>query len=209
MLFLRTIKWGLALAIVAALGAGCVHNPRRPVAKPFDLPQDSRLVMGVPFFPDDTNLCGPASLAATLTFYGYPTTVAEAAAGVQRWDIGGSLGPDLVLWARERGANARFFAADPDTLVAMIARQNPVIVQVDEGLGPIVKGHFMVIVGYNFEGVVANNGLIQQEIIPWSRFLTDWYAMGYFAIAVERETAEGTPAGNGGGDAPALPETGI
>ncbi|MDR2352169.1 MAG: C39 family peptidase [Deltaproteobacteria bacterium] len=174
-------KFGLLLTILFL--TGCFST--KPLPKPFTMPQDSRLVLGMPFFPDETNLCGPASLAAVLTFQGYPTTIDEAAAGVQRWDLRGSLGPDLVIYARSRGAKATFLSMNPELLLDTLAKQVPVIVLVNMGAGPVVQGHFMVAVGYTFEGIVVNSGLIQQAILPWSRFLTDWFAMGNFAIVIE------------------------
>jgi hypothetical protein len=179
----------VALSLVLSLVfSSCVFSPAytpRPKARPYDIPQGNRLVLGVPFFPDDTNLCGPASLAAVLTFNGYPSTVQEVAEKIQRWDIGGSVGPDLVLHARSLGAKARFFSATPEELEEFVNKQVPVIVQVNRGIGPVVRGHFMVVVGYSFDGVVANNGFVQQEIIPWDRFLTDWHRMGNFAMVVD------------------------
>jgi predicted double-glycine peptidase len=186
-----------ALAVLAALAAltlssSCGLLGRKPMPRPFTIPSDSRLVLGLPFIPDDTSLCGPASLAAVMTYMGYPVTLEEASEGVQRWEIRGSLGPDLVLWARSRGATARFFSATPEELVELVNRQIPAIVQVDQGMGPVVMGHFMVVAGYTYEGIVVNTGLVQQQILPWSRFLTQWYRAGNFAIVVEPAEAPET-----------------
>jgi hypothetical protein len=111
--------------------------------------------------------------------------VNEVAEKIQRWDIGGSIGPDLVLYARSVGAKARFYSATPEELEEYVNKQIPVIVQVDQGIGRIFKGHFMVIVGYTYDGIIANNALVQQEIIPWSKFLTEWYKTGNFAVVVD------------------------
>jgi hypothetical protein len=187
-------KRAALLALVPLLAAlalpGCLGGP---VARTFTSPQGGRLLTDVPFFPDDGNLCGPASLAAVLGHAGYPTTVAEATEGVQRWALRGSLGPDLAIYARKRGAKARFFSSGPEELVALLDKGVPVLVEVDNGLGPLAKPHFMVAVGYAHDGVVANNGTVQQELIPWSRFLTSWFRMGYFAMVVDPR-----PEGAGG-----------
>jgi hypothetical protein len=120
-----------------------------------------------------------------MTFSGYPVTVSEVAQKIQRWELKGSVGPDLVLYARSKGAKARFYASTPEDLLYYVDKQIPVIVQVNRGMGPLIKGHFMVVVGYHTEGIVANTGTIQQEIIPWSKFLTEWYSMGNFAVVIE------------------------
>jgi ABC-type bacteriocin/lantibiotic exporter with double-glycine peptidase domain len=169
------------------------------------VPEESLLIPDLPFYPDDTRLCGPASLAAVMNYMGYPVTLEEVEAGVQRWEIKGSIGPDLVLWARSRGARARFFAAEPEELLGFVERRTPVVVQVDEGIGPVIMGHFMVVAGYSPDGIVVNSGTVRQEIRPWAKFLTQWYRMGNFAIEVGgREAAapapaEGEPAPGGGG----------
>ncbi|MDR2339834.1 MAG: C39 family peptidase [Deltaproteobacteria bacterium] len=174
---------GILLLLSPLFAAGCLVGG--PVARTFNSPQGTRLVPQVPFYPDDTNLCGPASLAALLTFQGYPTTMDEVAAGVQRWALRGAIGPDLVIFARKRGAKASFFSSSPEDLLVFLDKGQPVLVEVDNGIGPIVKAHFMLVVGYTQDGVVANNGLVQQEVIPWSKFLTSWFRMGYFAVLVE------------------------
>ncbi|MDR2461028.1 MAG: C39 family peptidase [Deltaproteobacteria bacterium] len=184
----KAIRLFVIVGLLASLFCGCFFS--KPLPEPFNVPTDSRLVLGMPFIPDDSNLCGPASLAAVLTYSGYPTTLEEVTQGVQRWDIKGSIGPDLVLWARSKGAKARFYSAVPEDLIEFVNKQIPVIVQVDQGVGPIIKGHFMVVVGYTYDGVVVNSGLVQQEIIDWATFLTDWYAMGNFTAVVEPKYAQ-------------------
>ena len=184
---------------LAFLITGCAA---RPEARPFTSPQQPKLLPGMPFYPDDTNLCGPASLAALLTYNGFPTTVEEATEGVQRWNLRGSIGADLVIYARLRGAEATFFSSSPEELLEYVDRGRPVLVEVDNGIGPVVSAHFMVVVGYTHDGVVANNGLVQQEIIPWSKFLTAWFRMGYFAMVVNATVPE--PAA----PEPAAPEPG-
>jgi predicted double-glycine peptidase len=170
------------------------------------MPQDSRLVLGLPFYPDDSRLCGPASLAAVMNYMGFPVTLEEVANGVQRWELRGSIGPDLVIWARSKGAKARFYSAKPEDLVEFVNKQIPVVVQVDEGVGPVVMGHFMVVAGYTFDGVVVNTGLVQQELMDWGKFLTQWYKMGNFTIVVEaRDFPELSSGTVQPGAAPAAP----
>jgi hypothetical protein len=182
---LKHIKKRLLLcSLMALLMVACSMGP---IARTFNSPLGNRLILNVPFHPDDTNLCGPASLAALLTYSGYPTTVEEAENAVKRWNLRGAIGADLAIYARDKGADARFYSSTPEFLLEHIEQKEPVLVEVDNGIGPLVKAHFMLVVGYSPEGVVANNGLVQQEIIPWSKFLTAWYKMGYFALVVKNK----------------------
>ncbi|MDR1546054.1 MAG: C39 family peptidase [Deltaproteobacteria bacterium] len=202
----RPAPWLLPALVVWVL-AGCLPA-FGPAARPFNSPVVHRLIAGVPFYPDDTSHCGPSSLAAVLTFHGRPTTVEEVAADVQRADLRGSLGPDLMLWARNHGFAARLAALTPEELVELIDAQKPVILLLDSGLGPVRRGHFIVAVGYAPDGLVANTGLVRQQIIPWSSLLTDWHRMGRFAVAIDglAPPADGRPAGL---DAEAAPRPGF
>ncbi|MDR3153133.1 MAG: C39 family peptidase [Deltaproteobacteria bacterium] len=195
----------LAAAAAAFLAAACVFPASRRPPEPFEIPVGSRLVLGLPFYPDDTRLCGPASLAAVMNYMGYPVTLEEAAEGIQRWDIKGSLGPDLVLWARSQGAKASFRSGRPEDLVDLVNRQIPAVVLIDQGIGPVVAGHFMTVAGYSPDGIVVNSGLVQQEIMPWSKFLTQWYKMGNFMITVghKEDTPLPSPPEPDGGEAAA------
>ncbi|MDR1085900.1 MAG: C39 family peptidase [Deltaproteobacteria bacterium] len=183
--FVRLFLIGLSFSVLSgcfSLGLGKRSSPA-----PFNSPDSHRLIAGVPFYPDETNLCGPASIAAVMTFLGRPTEVSEAAEAVQRTNLRGSLAPDLTIWARSKGFKAKFWAAKPEEILRLIDLQNPVILQINSGLMglPVKTGHFVVAVGYGPEGLVANSGVIQQEIIPWSDFLTRWYSFGNIAILVE------------------------
>jgi hypothetical protein len=182
--YMVVLKAFLALPVLSFMlfFSGCLNFGPQPQS--FTSPLDSRLIAGVPFYPDDSSHCGPSTLAAVLSYYGRPTTMQEVAVDVQRQDLRGSLGPDLVLWAREHGANATFDSLKPEQLIQQINKQKPVIVLLDSGLGVVQRGHFVVVVGYGPDGVVANSGLIQQQLISWSSFLTDWFRMGNFAILI-------------------------
>ncbi|MDR1110976.1 MAG: C39 family peptidase [Deltaproteobacteria bacterium] len=173
----------------------------------FEVPSDRFLIAGVPFIPDDSSHCGPSSLAAVMSFHGRPTTKEEVAADVQRADLRGSLGPDLVIWARSRGMRASFSSSGPAELVAWLREGKPVILLLETGLGPIHKGHFVVAVGFGPEGLVVNTGEVQQRIAPWPDLIGDWRRMGHFAILVEGRDAQGAAAtGDGTGEpAPGSP----
>jgi hypothetical protein len=94
------------------------------------------------------------------------------------------LGPDLVLWARKQGFEAGFKDSSPEELIKSIDALKPVILLLDEGFGPVRKGHFVVAVGYSPEGLVVNSGEIQQQLLSWSSVLTSWLKLGNFAIFV-------------------------
>ena len=196
---LAAILFSISLSAFFTACAGFGAKPPRP----FSAPLDSRLIPGVPFIPDNSSHCGPSTLAAVLTYHGRPTTKEEVAVDVQREDIRGALGPDLVIWARQKGFEAGFKGSSPEEVLKSIDALKPVIILLDTGIGPIKKGHFVVAVGYNPDGLVVNSGEIQQELVPWSSILTSWYKLGNFAIFIEGEAGEKSandPARSDGAD---------
>ncbi|MDR1676924.1 MAG: C39 family peptidase [Deltaproteobacteria bacterium] len=176
---------GLLLFLV-----GCLPVLSAPSSSDFKPPNDRYLVSGVPFIPDDSSHCGPSTLAAVMTFQGRETTKEEVAVDVQRTDLRGALGPDMVIWAREKGMSATFAGSSPDEILTGLRNNKPVILLLESGFGPIHKGHFVVAVGYGPEGLVVNSGLVQQEILSWNVFLKDWRRMGNFTIFISGKASE-------------------
>ena len=198
----QTLTPAMALAMALVLLGGCLPilsgGPRVPSG--FTAPTDRFLIGGVPFIPDDSSHGGPSSLASVMTFQGRETSMGEVAVDVQRTDLRGALGPDMVIWAREKGMEASFAAAKPQELIDSIKNRKPAIVLLGGGLGPIRKGHFAVALGYAPEGLVVNSGLVQQEILPWKDFFAQWRKMGNFTIFVNG-LAPGGPLPEGQGPA--------
>jgi len=63
----------------------------------------------------------------------------------------------------------------------------PLIVMVDLGLARVSRNHYMVVVGYSPEGIIANSGKVREKSISWSRFLTQWNRAGRWTLRVERK----------------------
>jgi hypothetical protein len=186
---IRLAQIFLTLIILATL-TGCLSfgGGTLPKAQPFNSPMTRRLIANVPFFPDNTFLCGPATLAAVITFQGRPTTIEDISGPLLRTNLRGSLAPDLVLLAREMGLKARFWSAQPEEILKIIDQGHPLILQIDSGLA-LKTGHFVVALGYGPEGLVINTDTVRQAIMPWSEFLTRWRQYQNLAILVENPRA--------------------
>jgi hypothetical protein len=192
----------LAMSLVWLVGCLPILSARPRVPSGFTAPTERFLIGGVPFIPDDSSHCGPSSLASVMTFQGRETSKGDVAVDVQRTDLRGALGPDMVIWARDKGMDASFAAAKPQELIESIKNRKPAIVLLGGGLGPIRKGHFAVALGYAPEGLVVNSGMVQQEILPWADFFAQWRKMGNFTIFVNG-LAPGGPPPEGQGPPPA------
>ncbi|MBI5518683.1 MAG: C39 family peptidase [Desulfovibrio sp.] len=131
-------------------------------------------VRGVPFHAQEDRQCGPASLAMVLNHLGDPATPDEISRVIYSKSLRGTLNLDLALYARGRGHQARFFRGSAADLAGAVDAGTPPLVMVDEGFGGIRVMHFMVVTGYDGEGVVANSGRRQGVRFSWGSFLASW-----------------------------------
>lgn len=143
----------------------------------------------VPFYPQVSFQCGPASLAGVLNFFGEGVTPYEVAEAVFRRDIRGTVTLDMVLYARKRGFFAEWYNGSVDDIRRSVDERVPFIVMVDFGFANVRKNHFMVVVGYTPEGVIANSGKSREKLISWEYFLARWNRTKRWALRIEQKTA--------------------
>ena len=143
----------------------------------------------VPFYPQVSFQCGPASLAGVLNFFGEGVTPEEIADAIFRRDIRGTVTLDMVLYARKRGFFAEWYNGSVDDIRRSVDGRIPLIVMVDFGFARVRKNHFMVVVGYSPEGVIANSGKIREKLIPWKAFLARWNRTKRWALRIKQKTA--------------------
>jgi hypothetical protein len=143
----------------------------------------------VPFYPQVSFQCGPASLAGVLNFFGEGVTPDEVGEAIFRGDIRGTVTLDMVLYARKRGFFAEWYNGSVDDIRRSVDGRVPLIVMVDLGFASVHKNHFMVVVGYSPEGVIANSGKTREKLIPWKAFLARWNRTRRWALRIEQKTA--------------------
>ena len=167
---------------------GCAAGPDR-VTSGVSQSIGSGRVDKVPFYPQVSFQCGPASLAGVLNFFGEGVAPDEIAEAIFRRDIRGTVTLDMVLYARKRGFFAEWYNGSVDDIRRSVDERVPLIVMVDLGFASLSKNHFMVVVGYTPEGVIANSGKTREKLIPWKAFLARWNRTKRWALRIERETA--------------------
>jgi ABC-type bacteriocin/lantibiotic exporter with double-glycine peptidase domain len=166
---------------VLFLLASCVTSGRPSFSPP---PATARLDH-VPFFPQLDYQCGPASLAGVLNYYGKSVTPDEVAGAIFRPNIRGTVTLDMVLYAREQGLSANWFDGSVGAIVQAVNEGVPLIVMVDFGFAAISKNHFMVVLGYGPDGVVANSGASRETLISWKDFLPTWERTKRWTLRIE------------------------
>ncbi len=63
----------------------------------------------------------------------------------------------------------------------------PIIVLVDYGFFPIQANHFMVVIGYNEDGIIVNSGKEREKFISEKEFLRLWGKTGFWTLLIKLE----------------------
>lgn len=190
---LALLRAGLCLALGAHVCLVCMGCGGGTVRQAYAPPSGSYHIAGVPFYAEDSHQCGPASLAALLAIYGKKVSPQQVARAVYRPGLKGSLNLDLMLYARSQGLCADWRQGSPQDLAERLGQGQPLLVMVDNGLGPVKKLHYMVVTGYSSQAVQVNSGLRQGMQITWPDFLSAWGRTDYAVLLVRSPGKGGCP----------------
>lgn len=146
----------------------------------------AHLIEGVPFYPQEAHQCGPASLSGVLNYWGVEVSPEEVAGQIYSASARGTLGIDMVFYARQKGLSARQYAGGLEDLRASIDAGRPLIVMVDNGFWVYQANHFMVVVGYTENGLIVNSGRQREKFLPLDRFMKSWERTGFWTLSVAR-----------------------
>lgn len=143
-------------------------------------------IEGVPFFPQSELMCGPAALASVLNFYGDAVALEEVSRAVYHSKLKGSLTIDLLLYAKERGFEARFYTGGLEDLKARLREKNPLILFLNLGYDFYPVGHYVVAVGYNEDMgvVVAHSATAREKVFGYGKLLGDWEKTGFSTLLI-------------------------
>jgi ABC-type bacteriocin/lantibiotic exporter with double-glycine peptidase domain len=144
----------------------------------------SRLIENVPFFPQEAFQCGPTSLAGVLNYLGVNVSPEEIAMEIYSPSAGGTLNLDLILYAERKGLKTIQYKGSLDDIKKKIDAGYPVIVLVDLGLWVYQQNHFMVIVGYFENGIIANSGKDRFKSIALNHFIKIWEKTNFWTLLI-------------------------
>ncbi len=148
------------------------------------------LINKVPFYPQDDYQCGPASLAGVLNYWGVGVTPDDVAKDIYSASARGTLNIDMLLYVNKKGLYALQYIGSWDDLKKKINNKYPLIVLVDYGFSVYQANHFMVVVGYNDDGVVVNSGKTEHMFIDKEKFLKAWKRTNYWTLLIKQKTEE-------------------
>jgi predicted double-glycine peptidase len=142
------------------------------------------MIQNVPFHPQEEFQCGPASLAGVLNHWSINVSPEEIASEIYSKSAKGTLNIDMVLYVEKRGLKARQYRGSLEDVKSKIDAGYPLIVLVDEGFLVYQKNHFMVVIGYRGEGILANSGRGQHKFIPVKDFLRSWERTKFWTLLI-------------------------
>ncbi len=157
---------------------------------PFTLKEStsSRRMVNVPFYPQEDFQCGPASLAAVLNFWGIQITPEEIAQEIFSPTARGTLTLDMMGYPLKKGMKVSHYQGSMEDIRAKIDLGHPLIVLVDLGLLIYRQNHFMVIVGYEDEAVIAHSGKEPLKRIPLKNFIKTWSKTNFWTLWIRPQS---------------------
>ena len=184
------VRLTILVCLFISLLAGCQSGR----SLTHDLPDkdDGRLSRHIiaPFFPQEKNQCGPASLASILQFYRIETTPDEISNEIYLPSIKGTLNIDLVFYARSKGMNAVAYHGDMADLKKRIVEDRPLLLFLNLGLKVFPAGHYIVVTGFNDKDkiIYAHSGRERDKPIRYSEFVRAWEKGDFWTLLVTPKT---------------------
>jgi len=177
-------RLGAGLLLLLLL-AGCAGTPQLDALRQAAPALPPRVELtAVPFFPQESHQCGPASLAMAMTFAGRPVTPEALTPQVYLPAREGSLQVEMLAATRRQGLLAYPLAPSLADLLTELAAGHPVIVLQNLGLAALPLWHYAVAIGYDLpqEALLLRSGLTAREVMPLATFEHTWARSGYWAM---------------------------
>ncbi len=145
-----------------------------------------RVHLVVPFFPDNTDQCGPATLASLLTYWGISSDPRTLKEEIYLRRIRGTLSIDLLLAAQSRGLQAEGMGGTLEQIKTELAADHPVVALLNLGWAIYPQGHYVVVTGYDEQrqGVYVHSGSAHDVFVPYALFLAKWEKTGRWMLRI-------------------------
>jgi len=149
--------------------------------------RDNRIIDNVPFYAQEAYQCGPASLAGVMNYWKIDVTPDDIAKEIYSKSAKGTLNIDMVIYPQKKGLLAEQYSGNMKDLKKNIDAGYPLIVLVDYGFWAFQSNHFMVVVGYNEDGVIVNSGKDKGKFIPEEDFIKTWEKTKFWTLVIKRK----------------------
>jgi len=182
----------LALALLLFILPGCggiLIETRHIIGEIEANPGKGSFIRDVPFYPQDEYMCGPASLASLVAYWGATgaTDIDEAIIEVYQTRLKGTLPIDMLLFAKDKGMEAAYYKGGLDDLREKIAQKTPLILFLNLGFESYPVGHYIVAVGYSdISGmVIAHSGMDKERVYSYEALEKAWSKTGYSTLLIK------------------------
>lgn len=144
------------------------------------------LIKGVPGFIQDKFMCGPASLASVMSFYGEQAGPDEIAKTAYLEGLKGALMIDLLLYAKGKGFNASYYRGGMDDLKEKLMDGKPLILFLNPGYGLFARGHYITVFGYSdtADAIVAHTGIEKEAVLGYKELVRTWKTTNFSTLLI-------------------------
>ena len=149
--------------------------------------KQSRIIANVPFHAQEDYQCGPASLAGVMNYWKIDVTPDDIAKEIYSKSAKGTLNIDMVIYPQRKGLTAEQYSGGMKDLKKNIDSGYPLVVLVDYGFWAFQSNHFMVVVGYNEDGVIVNSGKDKGKFMPEEDFIKTWEKTRFWTLLIKRK----------------------
>jgi len=155
-----------------------------PGISPAKESRSPRIIENVPFYPQKIHQCGPASLAGIFNFWGIRVSPEEVAGEIYSPSAKGTLNFDMVLYAERKGLRAHQYRGSLEEIKRKIDSGYPLIVLVDYGFWIYQRNHFMIVFGYQDDGLIVHSGRESDKFVPLKDFLKSWERTRFWTLLI-------------------------
>jgi predicted double-glycine peptidase len=144
-------------------------------------------IEGVPFVKQTEYDCGPAALAAVLSFRGKAVDLERITASVYLRRLRGTLPMDLERYAKDEGFKTSSSAGTAAALKTAIVSNIPVICLLDLGFGFYRQPHFVTVIGFDDGNglFIMHDGATPNRTMTYEDFEKKWARAGKWMIVIE------------------------
>jgi tetratricopeptide (TPR) repeat protein len=152
-------------------------------AAPAGLPAHTEL-SDVPFYPQEVNQCGPATLAMVMHTDGLKIDPGQLKDFLYLPEKQGSLQVEMLATARRYGLLAYLLRPELQDVLTEVAAGNPVIVLQNQGLSWYPLWHYAVVIGYDLvtEDIILRSGSNRRLLLSFATFEHTWARSQYWAM---------------------------
>ncbi len=139
-------------------------------------PEKAVHLIGVPFFSDNADQCGPSSLASILNFWGKKVSPADIKSDVYLRSLKGTLPLDLLPEIRAHGLTGHVENTTLERVKSELRQRRPMIAYLDFGTRRHPIGHYVVITGFDDSrnGLYVHSAQHKDKFVSYRRFERGW-----------------------------------